>query len=423
MKTEPDRKRLGQWWTGTALYVLISIGATAYTGAPMLEDRVSDGSLPPIEQRLPEVPRVLEVEGEPGRHGGELRLLMGRSKDVRLMVVYGYARLVGYNQAYELVPDVLEAIEVRDDRVFTLHLRKGHKWSDGHAFTSEDFRYYWEDIANDSELSPLGISQDFLIDGERPKVEFIDETTVRYTWQGANPYFLTQLAGSRPLTIYAPGHYLKQFHAKYADPAALDEMVKNAGQRNWVALHTRQNRSYKNNNVDLPSLQPWVNSTRPPAQRFVFERNPYFHRVDQNGHQLPYIDRVIMNIVDGKLIPAKTGAGDSDLQARHLKFSDFTFLKEGEQRASYQVRLWETTKGSHITLFPNLNVEDETWQKLMRDVRFRRALSMAIDREQLNQVLYYGLAVEGGNTVHESCPLYKSKYRGRLGSARCGRCE
>ena len=109
-------------------------------------------------------------------------------------------------------------------------------------------------------------------------------------------------------------------------------------------------------------------------------RNPFFHRVDANGRQLPYIDRVVMNISDGKLVPAKTGAGESDLQARHLTFNDYTFLKQSEKRNAKPVRLWETTRGAHVALYPNLNVEDPGWRALLHDVRFRRALSLAIDR-------------------------------------------
>ena len=386
----------------------------AYTGSPMLDELVANGVLPAVDERLPIPPRVLNVEGdglEPGRHGGEIRLLMGRNKDVRLMVVYGYSRLVVYNENYELVPDILQLVDNEDDKVFTFHLRAGHKWSDGHSFTTEDFRYYWEDIANDPDLSPLGVSQSFIINGELPTVDIIDDTTIRYSWPSPNPYLLPQLAASRPLVMFAPAHYLKQFHGKYADAETLETMVTEGGHRNWAALHTRLNRPYKNNNVNLPSLQPWTNSTPAPAQRFVFVRNPYFHRVDQNGLQLPYLDRILMNIVDGKLIAAKSGAGETDLQARNLKFSDYTFLKESEERSNYEVRLWETSKGSHIALFPNLNTEDEVWRKVMRDVRFRRALSLAIDRGQINQALYYGLAVEGGNSVHEFSPLYKEHYR------------
>ena len=81
-------------------------------------------------------------------------MLVGRAKDTRLMVVYGYARLVGYDRQLDLEPDILESVDVEDGRIFTLHLRKGHRWSDGEPFTSEDFRYWWEDVANNEALEP-----------------------------------------------------------------------------------------------------------------------------------------------------------------------------------------------------------------------------------------------------------------------------
>jgi peptide/nickel transport system substrate-binding protein len=394
---------------------LLALVAVPVVGAesPMLEELVANGQLPPLEQRLPTRPKTIEFTRRyqsPGKYGGDLVLLMGRSKDVRLMVVYGYARLVGYDLKYELVPDVLEKFEVEEDRRFTFHLRKGHRWSDGHPFTAEAFRYYWEDIVTNEDLASFGPPAALLVDGEPPVFEVIDETTIRYTWQKPNPFFLPSLAGARPETIFAPGHYLKQFHARYSDVKELEALAAKEGRRNWASVHISRFRPYKNINPDLPTLQPWINTTQPPSQRFVFVRNPFFHRVDQNGLQLPYIDRVVMDIADGKLIPAKTGAGETDLQARHINFSDYTFLKKSEKRTNRKVLLWDTTLGSHIALYPNLNVQDPVWRKLVRDVRFRRALSMAIDRNEINQVIYYGFAREGNDTVFPSCPLFKPEY-------------
>ncbi len=392
----------------------LPVRSVTWSESPQLAPKVNRGELPPVERRLPESPSVVRFQDDdksPGRYGGELRLLMGRSKDVRLMVVYGYARLVAYDRSLEIVPDILESVDEEDGRIFTLRLRKGHHWSDGHPFTAEDFRYYWEDIANNTELSPFGLPSVLMVRGETPLFEVIDSHTVRYTWTSPNPFFLPALAGSRPEYIYAPSHYLRQYHPRYSDRAKLNQEAKSKGQRNWVSIHTKRYHPYKNQNPDLPTLQPWMLTTSPPSTRFVFERNPFFHRVDSQGRQLPYIDRVVMNIVDGKLIAAKTGAGESDLQARNLSFSDYTFLKESEKRNNNQVRLWQTTKGAHIALFPNINAEDPVWRALMRDVRFRRALSLAIDRREINRVIYYGLATEGNNTVHEDSPLFRSRYR------------
>jgi len=387
---------------------------TTYMEPGYFVDDVSTGRLPKVGDRLPQTPLVVDLEGtgkQIGKYGGTLRTLGGQSKDTRLLVVYGYARLVGYTETFELAPDIAERIDVKDGRVFTFFLRKGHRWSDGQPFTSEDFRYYWEDVATHEELSSMGVPRAFLVDGERPKVDIIDETTVRYSWSKPNPFFLPALASAQPLYIYRPAHYLKQFHTRYVKAGVLQSKVQEAGQRNWVSLHYAHDHAYKNDDPNLPSLQPWVLKTQPPSERFQFERNPYFHRVDNRGQQLPYIDQVVMTIASPKLIPAKTGSGEADLQARYLSFGNYTFLKQSEKRNDFTVHRWLSSRGAKIALFPNLNVKDETWRNLIRHADFRRALSLAINRRDINRAVFYGLAVEGNNTVLPGAPLYAPWYR------------
>jgi peptide/nickel transport system substrate-binding protein len=381
---------------------------------PELEAEVKAGKLPPVARRLPENPLVVTLPpgAQPGQHGGSLNMLIGRSRDVRMMVVYGYARLVGYDQKFNIVPDLLESIEVKDDRVFTMKLRRGHRWSDGQPFTIEDFRYFWDDVANNKELSPTGPPSDLLVFGEAPKVEYPDKQTVRYSWSKPNPDFLPRMAGASPLFIFRPSAYLKQFHRKYSKKVAAEE-AGGGSKRGWAAVHNREDNMYQFDNPKLPTLQPWMNTSKPPADRFVSVRNPYFHRVDAAGRQLPYIDRIVMAVAESKLIPAKTGAGESDLQARDIQFNNYTFLKKGEKTNNYRTLLWKTARGAHFALFPNLNVNDPVWKPLVRDVRLRRALSMAIDRGQVNQVLYFGLASESNDTVVAESPLYRKEYQTR----------
>jgi peptide/nickel transport system substrate-binding protein len=395
------------------LLLLVFSGASVGQNAepPMLRLDVSQGKLPPLDKRLPQRPLVVNTES-PGKHGGTLNSLVGRSRDTRLLVVYGYARLVGYDRNLELVPDLLESFEVLEGRIFTLKLRKGHRWSDGHPFTTEDFRYYWEDVANIKELSPAGPPRDLLVDGQPPLFEVLSDTVVRYTWQKPNPHFLPRQAGASPLFIYRPAHYLKPFHKKYSEKVRKAE-AEGTAKRRWSAVHNRADNLYESDNPDLPTLQPWMNTTKPPADRFVAVRNPYFHRVDQNGLQLPYIDRFVLAVADPKLIPAKTGAGEADLQARDVNFNNYTFLKQGEKNNGYRTLLWRPGKGSHFALFPNLNANDPVWRALLRDVRFRRALSLAIDRSLVNQVLYFGLGIESNNTVLPQSPLFREAYRDR----------
>jgi peptide/nickel transport system substrate-binding protein len=387
--------------------------AMTYVETPYFAEQVVRGELPDVARRLPKTPSVVAMGGEKviGRPGGTMRTLIGRAKDVRLFVVYGYARLVGYNEKFELLPDILLSVEVKEGRRFTFKLRPGHKWSDGQPFTSEDFRYWWEDVANNKRTSPAGPPRLLLSDGQLPLFEVLDETTIRYTWAKANPYFLPRLAGASPLFIFRPSHYLKRFHGKYADPKILKKLLRKHRTRSWASLHNRFDNMYRFDNPDLPTLQPWVNLTRPPATRFVGVRNPYYHRVDETGRQLPYIDKFIMIVSDGKLIAAKAGTGEVDLQARSLAFNNLTFLRDNEKEGKFETYLWRIAKGSHVALFPNMNVADPAWSKLMRDVRFRRALSLGVDREAVNESLYFGLAIMGNNTMLPGSPLYREEYQ------------
>ena len=395
----------------------INNNAFAYSEAPSLAKKVAAGKLPPVEDRLPFNPRKLNFKNlglKIGKYGGSIRMLMARAKDARQMSVYGYSRLVGYHpKTFELEADILESFEVEEGRRFTFELRRGHRWSDGQPLTSEDFRYWWEDVANNKALSPVGPPKIMTINGELPIFEVINRYKFRYTWKRPNPDFLPRLASASPLYIYRPAHYMRQFHEKYTDRDILKKTVKKSKQRNWAALHNKMDNLYRNDNVNLPVLQPWVSISKPSASRLIFKRNPFFHRVDPEGKQLPYADSFIFTIANNKLIPAKTGTGEVDLQARYLRFDDYTFLKKGEERSPYSTRLWKTAKGAHLALFPNLNVNNPILRKLIRDVRFRRALSLGVHRHEINQVIYYGLAIGGNNSVLPESPLYRPTYRNK----------
>ncbi|MEM6848597.1 MAG: ABC transporter substrate-binding protein [Pseudomonadota bacterium] len=379
--------------------------ALTLTETPTL-DRTHSG-LPPIEERVPAEPLVVDLEAKgrvAGTHGGDIDTIIGRSKDRRLINVWGYARLVGFNEDFELQPDILRDVTVDDGRIVTFHLREGHKWSDGAPFTAEDFRYYFEEIATNPELTPTPPPY-LLVDGELPEFEVLDDTTVRYTWQKPNPRFLPTLAQARPPFIYRPAHYLKQFNPKYGDADEIAAQAEEQRVRSWAPLHNLRDDMYGARNPELPSLQPWVSTQSGTERRFVQVRNPYFHRVTSTGQQLPYVDRVIMSVADGSLIATKVQAGEADLQARGLVFGDLPVLKRGAEKSDYRVKLWPQAYASAIALYPNLTVSDPVLRELFRDKRFRQALSLGIDRTLLNRVLYFGLAQPSANTVLSDSPF------------------
>ena len=381
---------------------------------PLFAEKVAKKELPPISERIPKTPLVVDPSltgGSIGQYGGDIITLVPRARDIRYITTYAYNRLVGYNEKLELKPDVLENIAIDDDRTFTFTLRAGHRWSDGHPFTAEDFRYYWEDVAENQELSPSGIPEFMMVDGVPARFEVLDERTIRYSWDKPNPRFLPQLAGAIDPDIYRPAHYLKRFHAKYADKAKLDEEAKKQKLKSWAALHNRLDDMKEHTNPDLPTLQAWKVMNTAPASRFVFERNPYYHRIDVKGQQLPYADRIIMDVAASGLLAAKSNAGEVDLLFRGISMNDIPILKEGEKAKGYKTLLWSYARGTELGLYPNLNVSDPVWRNLNRDVRFRRALSLGIDRKTLNNALLFGLGTEGNNTIIAESPLFSPALR------------
>jgi peptide/nickel transport system substrate-binding protein len=380
---------------------------------PSLAEQVKSGALPPVDKRVPEQPSLVThfSGGEgPGQPGGQVNILVASGRDTRLMTLYSNARLIVYDDHFKLRPDILESYEVKEGRDFTFKLRAGHKWSDGQPFTTEDFRYFWEDIANNKELTPGGPSVELLVDGKPPKVEIIDERTIRYTWDKPNPYFIESQARAAPLWLFRPAHYLKKFHIRYTSAEEIAKSAKGGQGSKWLQIHRRLDVMYANDNPDLPTLNPWMLATQPPAQRFVFARNPYYYRIDEKGQQLPYLDRIILTVAAANLVAAKAGLGEADLQPRYLNMRDYTFLRKSAKSSHVDVRLWESGSCSELALYPNLNAKDEVWRALNRDVRFRRALSLAIDRDELNEVIYIGLAKPSNNTVMRRSELFKPDY-------------
>ena len=390
------------------------VQALDFVEPPLFAARVQAKELPPVAERLPKVPLVVDPTqhgGSFGQHGGDIVTLVPRARDIRYISTYSYTRLIAYDRALNLYPDLLEKFEVDGERVFTFTLREGHRWSDGHPFTAEDFRYYWEDVAQNRDLSPSGVPEFMMVDGKPARFEVLDERTVRYTFDKPNPRFLPQLAGPTDPGLFRPAHYLKKYHAKYADKAQLEETAKKQKLKSWAALHNRLDDAKEHTNPDLPTIQTWRITTAAPATRFVFERNPYYHRVDARGQQLPYVDRVVMDVAASGLLAAKANAGETDLLFRGLAMHDVPILKEGEKAKGYKTLLWQNARGSELALYPNLNAADPVWRTLNRDIRFRKALSLGIDRKTLNNALLFGLGTEGNNTVLAESALFSPELR------------
>ena len=374
---------------------------------------VEQGLLPPLAQRLPAEPMVIQTVEEVGQYGG--RWTFGIPTQSQLGV-YSYATYdfaARWNRAADLIiPNVLRDWEFSEDgRTITMYLRAGMKWSDGQPFTADDIVFWLDDFVGNDAISP-GKPGWLLVAGELPVGNKIDDTTVSWTFAAPPGLLLNDFATTRG-NIFAPKHYMEQFHADYTDTDKVQGMAKEAGFEDWSQLFRNKRDWYRAQNRDYPVLNAWVVKTpfEDSPTLTVYERNPYYWKVDQAGNQLPYIDEVAIAITTtAETLNLKTMAGDFDFQMRYLNPANFTLFYDNQERGDFRILEWPTGIGSDAALFFNQSTPDLMLRELFQDLRFRQALSLAINREEINQLVFDGQGQPRQATVVELSPLYKPEY-------------
>jgi len=380
------------------------VGQKKYNESPMTAALVKEGKLPPVEQRLPKNPIVVKPLEEVGVYGGTLRRAwMGPGDRWGIAkICYDANNLMRWaSDSKTILPWLVEKYTIsKDGRVFTFKLREGLKWSDGQPMTTDDVIFWYEDVIGNEELTPTFPSA-FVQDGVRAKFVKVDNYTFRIEFKNPNPmfiytfptqgWFIDNSKGS--FAFYAPKHYLMQFHPKYTPKDKIEALAKQKGFNKWYELFQFMIDYIQN--PDLPTMSPWkIVSKSPNEPVFVMERNPYYPVVDTEGNQLPYIDRVVHYLVsDAEMINMKAVAGEIDFQARHMRLPNYTLFMQNKEKGNYRILVWRTGTGADPAIYLNQNVKDPVKRKLFQDVRFRQALSLAINREEINKILFFGLGV------------------------------
>jgi len=388
-----QKSTLGQYPTIKGYEKATGKKITKFNEAPMLQELVKQGKLPSVEKRLPEEPAVVEPIEEIGQYGGTWKRAALSPADTVIHARIGYEPLVRMaRDGKSVIPNVCQSWKISEGgRVFTLFLRKGMKWSDGEPFTADDIYFWYSDVLSNKEIAPTFPSW-LTVGGDPVKVEKVDDYTIKFRFSRPYPLFLEYLASPSGIGIIDyPKHYLKQFHPKYTSKEKLDAMVKEAGFQAWYQLFSNKAQAYTN--PALPSVRAWVLRSEPTATRIIAERNPYYWKVDPEGNQLPYIDRVAWDLVQNtEMITLKAVQGDIDMQGRNIAFKDYTLLMENRDKGNYRVFLWDDGKtGSAVFFNQNYN-KDKYIASLLRNVKFRTALSLAINRDEVNQLIYLGQA-------------------------------
>jgi peptide/nickel transport system substrate-binding protein len=386
--------------------------ASAYKEAPMLAALVQAGTLPAIEERLPKSPYVITAP-EVGKYGGTWRRgFLGPSDRNGLirMVNDGLVRFSTDGAAVEM--KYAESVEPNADFTeWTITLREGGKWSDGEPFTADDLLFYFNDVALNKDISPSVPSWLLNKDGSTIKVEKVSDYAMKYTFAGPQTLFLPEIAqqdaGDKKYPMFLPAHYLKQFHADYADKAELDKMVSQEGIKTWGELFYLKQDQF--DNPDRPVLTAWKAKNRFSEQIFIMERNPYYMGVDQEGNQLPYMDEVqVKFFADSAALNLAAIAGELDQQERHIALANFPVLKEEEQKSGkYRIYLWSSTGGEEAGVVFNLTyAKDPELTEMWSNLEFRKAVSHAIDRGEIQESIFLGTGEPRHGIIKSGHPWY-----------------
>ncbi|HLT60732.1 MAG TPA: ABC transporter substrate-binding protein, partial [Microlunatus sp.] len=382
-------------------------GGDAGTGpkgkeAPALAAQVEAGNLPPVEQRLPKNPRVIEPLESVGSYGGTLQTVLESTDPSWLWMTVVHDHLITWDPLYtEIIPNIAEAVDIEDDgRVYVFHLREGMRWSDGEPLTTEDLTWWYENVLLNKNVTPAIPSR--LMSGGKPvKVEASGDWEVRFSFESPNSLFLENLAIHGPPFRLLPKHYLEQFHKDF-----------NKGLKDdWGA--TFLSKIDELENVDLPVLSAWVpKNPHGDGGRQVWERNPYYWKVDPDGSQLPYIDSVVFTFFsdEGPLLLAAAN-GDVDIyQRQEITIpKNRPVLSEGQEKGNYKLVKVREPNHNTIGVCLNLTHKNPAKRKMFQNKDFRIGLSHAINRQQIIDLVYQRQGRPWQTAPRPDVPFYQSE--------------
>jgi peptide/nickel transport system substrate-binding protein len=377
-----------------------------YSQAPMLDD----WDLPPVTERLPLEPKIVneiparQMEYEVGKYGGVLRTI--RMDPVWDAVVWTVleeplVNLPGRWSDDAITPNIVQSYEVNAGlNEFTFTLREGMKWSDGAPFTTEDVQWTWDNFINNTSLIPTfpqWLRTGSKVDGTPAVLEVLDDYTFKFVFDGPYGGFLLDLTGRGYHGFIHPSHYMKQYHADFADPDALAALVDEWGYEagEWYNLYRFVEpspwNSGRESQMSTPTLGAYLYVT--DGEPRIYERNPYYFKIDPAGQQLPYIDYIHSTYAsDMETAGVQILAGEIDFAYEWVPLDKVALYKENEARGGYRILTNTLLHRTAADFFLNMTYEDDVWREVVQDVRFRQALDLAINKPDLVDTVYLGFA-------------------------------
>ena len=387
-----------------------------YSEAPQLAELVAAGKLPPLKERLPVSPIIVLPIKSVGEYGGTWHRGWTGIKDFHCFGRLIYEPMLRWPRDPKdgVQPGLAEAWEWSDgNKVLTLHVREGLKWSDGAPFTVDDITFWWDDIENDTNITAAPHAE-WMVQGKPMELEKVDDLTIKLKFASANGLAETVgLAfhgnqwplGFERFGFFAPRHYLEQYHPKYTPTATYEQFEKMA----WEY------------NTERPAMTPWmITEWEDGADHMIATRNPYYWKVDVEGQQLPYIDEIYFYLVENnEAINTLAIAGKIDMQDRGIDLAKYTVYQENAEANDYHTIMWSAAQASSLTFFPNQSYNDPQYRELITNFKFRQALSLAMDRDLMNEVGFLGLANPRTITVVKDSALFQpelEKYNAEFNS-------
>jgi len=355
--------------------------------------------LPSVDKRLPEEPLVVVPVEEVGKYGGILRGVSHATEaGTSDLLSIRHVNLVRLDPNKKTIkPFVAKGWKWNKDYTeITFYLRKGHKWSDGKPFTAYDIEFWYNDLILNKKVYPKTPTI-WTVAGQPLKVKAINDTTVKFILPKPKPNFLLYLA-----TTYAqpfqPKHYLSRFLPKY-NPKA-DAEAKKLGYKDWYDRLSKYYRSSDWKDVPTPLLNGAGHTIVPTLESYLVVEdtakgrklvpNPYFFCVDTAGNQLPYIDGIQESYVPDKEVRnLMITNGQVDYKAQALFLTDYPLYKENEKKGHYRVVL-ALSPGDLVFYAFNTTHKDPKKRKLFNNVKFREAMSLAMNRKEVNELIYLG---------------------------------
>ena len=376
--------------------------------APMLAQRVKAGDLPPVAERLPADPVVVQPVDRIGVYGGQWTSgVLGPSDGAWLGRTVGYENLMRWDPSFqEVIPNVALDMTVEDGgRAFVVTLRKGMKWSDGEPFTADNLVFAYDEVLLDEALFP--VPPPMYMSGAAPgKIEKVDDVTVRFTFTHPNSLFVRSHATPYAADILRfPRHYMEQFHTKHNPD--VEQLAKEENQDSWADLFLTKADTWMNK--ELPRLHGWVPlSVFGEGSRYVYERNPYYFKTDPDGSQLPYIDRLVYrHIADPQVMILAASNGEIDMQDRTINtLQNKPVLARGRKDGNYRFFDEVPSDSNACVVALNLNHPDPAKREVFQNKDFRIGLSYAINRQEIINSVYQRQGEPFQVAPRDSSPYY-----------------